>query len=305
MIKLSHFGAAFAMLLAANHGALAQGPQPGADPVIQSYALDVEAKVISDRKNRGISDTYNRPGAELTLTAVHESGVLGYLQLGSVRKEIFPETNGLQITAALGYRWGNPERWHFGLGVAQEWFPKAEARDAPTGIDWTTGMPTGLTTTKFDTTYALFEFGFGNVEARYLYVLSDDLRGNNTATLCGSSYLPAVLAGGDPTKAIACYEGGFKETGGSHLLDVNYQYRLSGQTKLVAHGGYQKMRNIRGGDVFDYKLGLVHTRWGLDWGIEVAGANLRNRDFAVVMDSDGNTKRVDRTAVIVSVAKRF
>lgn len=275
------------------------------EPVLQSYSLDIEAKVLTDRKNRGVSDTYNRAGAELTVEAVHETGLVGYLQFGTVRKEIFPDTNGLQITGALGYRWGNPDGWHFGVGVAQEWFPGAKVNQAPTGIDWTTGEPTGVTDTKFDTTYGVFEFAYGIVEARYLYVASEDLRGNNTAILCGSTYMPAVMAGGDPSKAIACYAPGFKHSRGSHLLDVGVEHKLSGQTRLVAHVGLQKMCNFRDADLVDYKLGLVHTRWGFDFGAEVAGAKLRNRELAVVLDSDGNSKKVDRTALILSVAKRF
>jgi hypothetical protein len=276
-----------------------------AEPEVQDYSLDIEAKILTDRKNRGVSDTYNRPGAELTMEAVHGSGLVGYLQLGTVRKEIFPDTNGLQVTGAVGYRWGNPDGWHFGLGAAQEWFPSAKVNDAPTGIDWTTGEPTGLTNTKFDTSYAIFEFAYGVVEARYLYVFSDDLRGNNTATICGATYMPAVLAGGDPSKAIACYDGGFKRSGGSHLLDIGMEHKLDGRNKLVAHIGFQKMRNFRDGDLVDYKFGIVHTRWGLDFGAEIAGARLRNRELAVVLDADGNSKEVDRAAIILSLAKRF
>jgi hypothetical protein len=275
------------------------------EPVIQSYSLDIEAKVLTDRKNRGVSDTYNRPGAELTMEAVHESGFVGYLQLGTVRKEIFPDTNGLQITGALGYRWGNPDAWHFGVGVAQEWFPGAKVNDAPTGIDWTTGEPTGVTNTKFDTSYGVFEFAYGVIEARYLYVFSDELRGNNTATICGATYMPAVMAGGDPSKAIACYEGGLKHSRGSHLLDVAIEHKLDGRNKLVGHIGFQKMRNFRDADLFDYRFGVVHTRWGLDFGVELAGARLRNRELAVVMDSSGNSRKVDRAALILSLAKRF
>jgi hypothetical protein len=275
------------------------------EPVVQSYSLDIEAKVLTDRKNRGVSDTYNRPGAELTMEAVHESGLVGYLQLGTVRKEIFPDTNGLQVTGALGYRWGNPDGWHFGVGAAKEWFPGSKVDDAPTGIDWSTGEPTGVTNTKFDTTYGVLEFAWGVVEARYLYVVSEDLRGNNTAIICGSTYMPAVMAGGDPSKAIACYDAGFKHSRGSQLLDVGIEHKLDGRNKLIAHIGVQKMRNFRDADLVDYKLGIVHTRWGLDFGAELAGAKLRNRELAVVLDSSGKTKKVDRAAIILSLAKRF
>jgi hypothetical protein len=300
MGKIKVLGLATAMLAGSMHAAHA-----AEEPVVQSYSVDVEAKFITDRKNRGLSDTFNRPGAELSVMAVHETGLVGYLHLGSVRKEIFPETNGLAVTGALGYRWGNPDAWHFGVGAAREWFPDAEARDTPTGFDWMTFEPTGVTTTKFHTTYGLFEFGYGVLEARYLYVLSEDLRGNNTATVCGSAFLAPLLMGADPAKAMACYDRGFKRTGGSHLLELNIKHRLDGQNVLVAHAGFQKTRNFHDGDIFDYKLGIVHTRWGLDWGAEVAGAKVRDSDLAVVFDSSGKSKKVDRTALILSVAKRF
>ncbi|MDQ1920042.1 hypothetical protein [Massilia pseudoviolaceinigra] len=293
------------VMLAALAGAIHSGQAHANEPAIQRYALDIEAKLLTDRKNRGVSDTYNRPGAELTMEAVHESGVVGYLQLGTVRKEIFPDTNGLQVTGALGYRWGNPDGWHFGAGMAQEWFPGAKVNDAPTGIDWTTGEPTGVTNTKFDTSYGVFEFAYGAIEARYLYVFSDELRGNNTATICGSTYLPSVLAGGDPGKAIGCYEGGLKHSRGSQLLDIGIKHKLDGRNKLIAHIGFQKMRHFRDADLVDYKLGIVHTRWGLDFGAELAGAVLRNRELAVLPDSSGNTRKVDRAALILSLAKRF
>lgn len=291
--------------LAVMAGALSGARAYAEEPKVQSYSLDIEAKVLTDRKNRGVSDTYNKPGAELTMEAVHESGVVGYLQLGTVRKEIFPDTNGLQVTGALGYRWGKSDGWHFGVGAAHEWFPGSKVNDAPTGIDWTTGEPTGLTNTKFDTTYAVFEFAYGVVEARYLHVVSEDLRGNNTAIICGSTYMPAVLAGGDPGKAIACYDAGFKHSRGSQLLDVDIARKLDGRNKLVAHVGFQKMRNFRDADLVDYRLGVVHTRWGLDFGAELAGAVLRNRELAVVLDSEGNSKKVDRATIILSLAKRF
>lgn len=275
------------------------------EPIVQSYSLDIEAKALTDRKNRGVSDTYNRPGAELTMEAVHESGLVGYLQLGTVRKEIFPGTSGLQVTGALGYRSGNPDGWHYGVGVAQEWFPGAQVNEAPTGIDWATGQPTGVTNTRFDTTYGILEFAWGVLEARYLYVLSEDLRGNNTAIICGSTYMPAVLAGGDPGKAMACYEGGLVHSRGSQLLDIGVEHKLDGRSKLVAHIGFQKVRNFRDADLVDYKLGIVHTRWGLDFGAELAGAVLRNRELAVVPDSSGNSRKVDRAAIILSLAKRF
>ncbi|MDE2429510.1 MAG: hypothetical protein KGM99_12320 [Burkholderiales bacterium] len=292
-------------LIAITFSGAAQRAFAQTEPVIQSYSLDVEAKLLSDRKNRGISDTFNGPGAEINITAVHESGFVGYLQLGTVSKTLFVGGNGAQVTAALGYRGGQSDAFHYGVGFAQEWFPGAKVENAPTNIDWATGEPTGLVDTKFDSSFALIEFGYGILEGRYLYVLSKDFRGNNTATLCGGTYLPAVLAGGDPANAISCYGDQYKNSGGSHLLDLDMKYALNGQTKLLAHLGYQKIKNFSGLDAWDYRLGLLHTRWGLDFSAEVVGAHLNNRDFAVVTDSSGQSKKMDRTTLVLAVAKRF
>ena len=148
-------------------------------------------------------------GAEFTINAAHESGVIGYLQLGSVAKANFPNSHLWTAVAAIGYRWGHPEGWHYGVGLAQELFPGAEAKDAPRNpfVD-----PTDTINTRFDTQFAVIELGYGAIEARYLHVLSKDFRGNNTAVVCGARFgpeIPLYLASlADPSAAIACYGDG-------------------------------------------------------------------------------------------------
>lgn len=281
-----------------------------ADEATQSYSLDFELKYQTDRRTRGVSDTYNDAGAEFTVTAAHESGALALLQIGSVSKTLFPNGNGMTILGALGYRNGTASGWRYGVGLAQEWFPGASA-DAPTGVDWMTtamtGEPTftGMANTSFDTRYLLLELGYGMLDARYLYVLSQDFRGNNTATLCASTYLPMALMGGDAEPAMRCFGDGMRHTGGSHLLDLDLRMPLNGQTKLIAHLGYQQVANFSDLDGWDYRLGLVHTRWGTDFSIEWVGALLKNRDFANVTDTDASQRRVDAPRIVLGVAKRF
>ena len=166
---------------------------PNAEPQLQSYAVDVEAKLTTDRRTNGLSDTYRRPGAELTVSAAHESGWIGYLQLGSVARDNFPNGDRWTAVAATGYRWGRSDGWHFGVGAAQELFPNAKV-SAPRNpfVD-----PNDEVKTRFDTTFGLFEFGYGIIEARYLHVLSRDFRGNNTSTVCGSAAQIDQVRGGD------------------------------------------------------------------------------------------------------------
>ena len=276
------------------------------EPVIQSYALDYEAKLTTDRRTNGLSDTFLRPGAEFTINAAHESGVIGFLQLGSVARANFPESKLWTAVAAVGYRWGNPQGWHYGVGLAQEMFPGAQVKDAPKNpfVD-----PTDTINTRFDTTFAVLELGYGIIEARYLNVLSKDFRGNNTAVVCGSRFGPefdAYTAGlADPTAAMECYGDSVKHSKGSQLLSIDTKYPLANNTKLVAHVGYTEVKNFKQVTTIDYKLGVAHTRWGLDFELDAIAASMKDRSYAVTYDVYGNTKRIDRTALVASIAKRF
>lgn len=276
------------------------------EPVIQSYAIDYEAKLITDRRTNGLSDTFLRPGAEFTINAAHESGVIGFLQLGSVARANFPESKLWTAVAAVGYRWGNPQGWHYGVGLAQEMFPGAQVKDAPKNpfVD-----PTDTINTRFDTTFAVLELGYGIVEARYLNVLSKDFRGNNTAVVCGSRFAPefdAYMGGlADPTAAMACYGDSVQHSKGSQLLSIDTKYPLANNTKLVGHVGYTEVKHFSQVTTIDYKLGVAHTQWGLDFELDAVAARMKDRSYAVTYDVYGNTKRIDRTALVASIAKRF
>ena len=49
----------------------------------------------------------------------------------------------------------------------------------------------------------------------------------------------------------------------------------------------------------------VWLAWGFVFGAEIAGAKARERELFVATDGNGVSRRLDRTAVILSVAKRF
>jgi len=267
-----------------------------------SYALDIEAKVLSDRRTNGLSDTYLGPGAELTFNYAHESGFIGYLQLGNVAKESFPD-GGLTAVGAVGYRWGNPSGWHFGVGLAQEMFPGAKVSDAPRNpfID-----PTDTVNTRFDTTFGVLEFGYGIIEARYLLVASKDFRGNNTAVVCGAAGMIAE-AEGDPTyaKAVECYSRGYKNSRGSQLLQVEARIPVASDTKVLAHLGYTAVRNFSFLNTIDYKFGVIHNRWGFEFEADVLGGIMRDRYYGKTVNSSGDIKQIDKMGLLVSVAKKF
>lgn len=289
-------------LAAASSLTPAHAAAPG-EPEIQTYSLDMEAKVLTDRRTNGLSDTYRRPGAEFTVTAAHESGFLGYLQLGTVAKESFPDGNKTTALAALGYRWGKPEGWHFGAGAAHEMFPGSSIELPDNALN-----PSENIKTNFDTTFGLFEFGYGILEARYLLVLSKDFRGNNTSVVCGAAAQIGMIenGGADLSEASTCYDRGYHNSRGSQLLQVEAKLPLNGSTKLVTHIGYTAVRNFSFLNTLDYKLGISHTRWGFDFEADVVGGSMRNSYYGKTANTDGTSvKRIDKPALMASIAKRF
>lgn len=80
---------------------------------------------------------------------------------------------------------------------------------------------------------------------------------------------------------------------------------MASNTKLITHLGYTKVKNFRMGDTLDYKLGVLHTRWGFDFEADVVGGRMRNDYYGMTVDKNGNIKHMDRTALVASIAKRF
>ena len=98
----------------------AQAQSAAAEPEIASYSIDTTLKLSSDRKSRGVSDSFGQPGLELTVEAAHESGLVAQFQLGTVSAVSFPESNRLNPLLGVGWRGGNPDGLHYGVGAARE-----------------------------------------------------------------------------------------------------------------------------------------------------------------------------------------
>jgi hypothetical protein len=295
--------AASAFAATASHAVTVPPPD---EPELASYQLDIEAKVLSDRRNRGVSDTNNGPGAELNFSFAHQSGFVAVADFGTVSKIQFP--NGDHATALLagGYRWGDPDAWHFGVGLAQELFPGAKV-DAPTGLapvvddsGQVVGLePTGMRTTHFDTTYAVLEFGWKLLEGRYLYVLSKDYRGGNSSTIC-PLYLP------DAAAALACYARGDFRTGGTQMIDLDIKYPIAPHTNLLGHLGYENVPHFSGFDFVDWRAGASYELpYGFTVSAEAVGAATKTHALFVATSTTGKTEATDKTTVVVALSKKW
>lgn len=303
---------------AASTAALAQDAEPAAEPKIAEYATETRVRVFSDRRIGGVSETFRKPGAELHFEAAHSSGLVGVAELATVSKVSYPhgdDQSGRGYTSVLagGYRWGDPDAWHFGVGAAHEKFFDSKAT-VFTGIDanelFTTGnvVPTGVREVKFDTSYALFEFAYGAIEARYLYTLSQDFRGANTASVC-TQLLQAAGVAQDVAgivRAVECYNRGDLRSRGTQLLDVDYKYALDGRTSLLLHGGMKKVKNFSEADIVDVKIGVQHKRWGIDWILEAVATDAKTRElYQSTVGAAGETRKLDTTALILTLSYTF
>jgi hypothetical protein len=293
---------------AASTAALAQAPAAGEEPKIAEYATEARVRLFSDRRIGGVSETFRKPGAELHFEAAHGSGLVGVAELATVSKVNYQQGDdksgtGYTVLLGGGYRWGDPEGWHFGVGAAHENFPSAQVNGLPTGFD-ETFTPTGVRDTKFNTSYALFEFGFGAIEARYLYTLSDDFRGANTATVCGILLTEGQVSG-NLTDALQCYARGNVGSRGTQLLDVDYKRALGGSTTLLLHGGLKKVKNFSEADIVDWKIGLQHKRWGIDWIVEAVTTDAERRELYKATDAAGNARQMDNSAVLLTMSYTF
>jgi len=264
-----------------------------------SYAVDTEVKVTSDQRTRGISDSLNRPGLKLSVQAAHESGLIGLVEFSSVSKKQFLEGDGVGVTLAGGYRFGDPEGWHFGAGLATELFPGAKF-EAPHGFDLATGTPTDVQTTRYNSTFAVAEIGYGALEGRILNVISKTYRGADTGGVCGT--MLALMP--DPTQALECYARGDHGSRGSWLFDLDYKVNLTPATTLNLHGGYQKIAHFKEANFSDYRIGVTHKRWGFDWNADWVTTNTRVRELYLALDGD-TLRATDGNKFVVSVSRRF
>jgi hypothetical protein len=264
-----------------------------------SFAVTTEVKLSSDQRSRGVSDSWNRPGMKLSVQAVHESGFVGLAEFATVSKQQFLGGEGVGLTLAGGYRFGDPEGWHYGLGLAAELFPGARF-EAPHGLDTDTGTPLNWRKTRYDSAFAVLEVGYGTLEARVMNVLSKSYRGADTGGVCGTmlSLMP------DPAPAMACYARGDHGSRGSWLFDLGYKHHLNPSTTLNLHAGYQKIANFKEANFADYSVGVTHKRWGFAWTAEWMTTRTKVRELYVA--THGNRVRAtDNSRLVVSVSRSF
>jgi len=292
---MSHAPLKVAAALCAATTALAHA----ADSGIASYTVDTSVTLMSDLRTRGISDSLNKPALKLSVLAAHESGLVGLAEIATVSRKQFLDGEGLGVTLGGGYRFGDPEKWHFGLGLATEFFPGAKF-EAPHGFDFVNFVPTDFRSTNYNSSFAVAEIGWGAIEGRMLNVLSKTYRGADTGGVCGS--MLAYMA--DPTQALECYARGDHGSRGTWLFDVEYKHPITPATTLNLHAGYQKVANFSEANFTDYRIGVTHKHWGFEWNADWIATNTKVPELYLTPDGS-DLRRIDNSKLVLSVARHF
>lgn len=279
--------------------ALAASCAHAKDDGVASYAIDPSVQFVTDVRTRGISDSLLKPGVRLAVNAAHESGLVGLAELVTVSNQQFLNGDGLGITLGGGYRFGNPDGWHFGVGLATEIFPGASA-EAPQSFDFENFVPTDFRSTKYDSTFAVLEAGYGAIEFRALNVISSTYRGANTGGVCGSM----LAFNPDPTPGLNCYARGEHDSRGSWLFDLDYKHPIDATTTLNLHAGYQKVANFAEADFSDYRIGITHKRWGFEFSADYVTTRTKTPELFLVQDG-ASVRATDNSKLVLGVARHF
>lgn len=266
---------------------------------VATYQLDTEVKLLTDQRTRGISDSLMKPAVKLSLQFAHETGFVAVADVVTVSKKQFLNGQGVDLTLGAGYRFGNPEAWHFGVGMAAEIFPGAKF-DAPHGFDMTTFTPTDVRNTNYNTRFAVLEIGYGAFEGRILNVLSNTYRGADTGGVCGAMLQYAT----DPTAALDCFARGDHGSRGSVLVDLDYKIAVAPATTLTLHAGRQQVANFAEANFNDYRISLTRKQWGFDWNADWVTTRTKARELYLAQDGS-DVRATDNSKLVLSVSRRF
>ncbi|MFN9279523.1 MAG: TorF family putative porin [Rubrivivax sp.] len=273
------------------HSALAQD--------IESVTMKTEVEVRSDMRNRGVSESLLRPGARAAVLVAHESGLTGFGELSSVSTRQYLRGRGSRVTLAGGYRFGDPDGWHFGIGLAADLYPGASF-DAPHSLDPETFAPTDFRRTNYNSSYAGLEIGWGALETRISTVTSKNFVGASTGGVCGT----LAQFSSDPTATFNCFGRGDQTSRGSWLIEANYKFDLGNNLSLTVHAGRQIVRNFPEASYSDYSLSMAKKIARFELSAQWLGAKVRTPALFVVQEGD-RLRRIDKPRGVLVATYKF
>lgn len=237
--------------------------------------------LVSDYRFRGVSQTYGLPavqgGFDLGHSAGFYVGTWGSNVGANDRDRRVPAgsppgTRPPQTTTAGTFAGGASLEMDFYAG-----YRFAIARNSTIDIGAIyylyPGAKDPITLRRFDTTEAYIGASFGNFTAKVNYALSDHF--------------------------------GLIDSSGAFYADLGYVQPVAKATNVVAHVGYQSVKNFSDLAYTDWKLGVTTEAVGITWGLAYIGTNAKERSYTVLNASDSTPKEVAKSTVVFTLGKTF
>lgn len=252
----------------------ADAPAAPATPT-PDWTTTGNAALVSDYLFRGISQTQHRPTWQVTLEAVHKSGIYVGSFGSGVSNAAYANGSGSEIDLYGGWRYTLSEGQSLDLGLVTYWYPGAQY----VGAD---GKRISFDTQEFK---AAYNWGSFNVTGWV----------SPTKTWFGFAYDPLT--------------GERRSTAGSSYLELNWNPALTDSVTLNLHAGSQRYRGISAYNFADAKVGVtwVIDHWSLAAAVTHNTGDVYNNGTPiwVFFDADGSSKNVAGTRALLSASYAF
>lgn len=274
------------------------------DPADSEFHWSGKVEFVTDNRIRGISTSANRPTAKLTTELLHNSGTFAELELTGISKAQYPGGRGLGVQLTGGYRFGDPDAWHFEIGAQHSLYPGTRQPGA-SGYLLTVDPGTGeivdaqlIATTVSPTTTEVFgRLSYGALSVRYFYTISTNFSGINGSTVC-----PSIL---DFAASFACFEAGAQNSRGSQYVELEYTHRLSKASSIAARLGYQQVKNWSSFDTRSFALEYRRNWRSLEMAAALTGARAEEKGVYDFRLSNGKVRDAAKTTLVLTAACQF
>jgi hypothetical protein len=272
--------------LAVHCSAYAEGASPAA-----GYTVTGNAGFTSDYVFNGISQSFRSPALQGGFDYAGASG----LYLGTWASSI----SGNQYTNAslewdiyAGYNGKVNEDLGYNFGLISVFYPGGKTN------------PAGPTR-KWDTTELILGGTWKGLNIKYAHALTNWYGISGAA---GGGFEPVMWLPGDTTAAtgpsVADNSAANSGSRGSGYLEANYTHELGDGLTVTGHAGRQRVKNFSGLNYSDYKLAVVKTYAGFNFGLSYTSTNATDNNLYHVA-ANGDNKKLGEGIIAISAGRTF
>lgn len=270
--------------------------------VVEDYGVAIRGSIsaTTDYRERGLSTTGNRPTVYGNVELLHRSGVFLNTEVRGIKREQFPGSDGYQVQLVGGFRWGDPDAWHFEVGSQYSLFPGAKqpgVESIELIFDPDTGEVVDLIPKENFSSPNTTEL-YGTVKYNKLYLtlfhtVSDDNNGINSYVVCSSIE--------DIEASIDCIQDGIKHSKSSQYYEVGYTHIFNKKSSINIKGGIQKINNFEDFDVKNLTIEYLHKWHSVGLTLAAVLTDAKNSELYEVNFSQSDVRDTSKNTVTASI----